>query len=175
MNHKVKTIVISFDGLGTPDWEIMLNKPAFKAFMKHAAYCSTVKTVYPSMTYAAHTSIATGLYPAHHGVVNNTRLQPLFLNHPELQNSPAIGDIYARMRANPKNFDPRNYLQCIIDTVTTGSISNTDVEKIVACMKDGVMEAIAPLLVQFGSYRKSELIQPVTLEQMADRYKKEGI
>ncbi len=83
MNHKVKTIVISFDGLGTPDWEIMLDKPAFKAFMKHAAYCSTVKTVYPSMTYAAHTSISTGLYPAHHGVVNNTRLQPLFLNHPD--------------------------------------------------------------------------------------------
>ena len=99
----------------------------------------------------------------------------LFLNHPELQNSPAIGDIYARMRANPKNFDPRNYLQCIIDTVTTGSIPNTDVEKIVACMKDGAMEAIAPLLVQFGSYRKSRLIQPITLEQMADRYRKEGI
>ena len=99
----------------------------------------------------------------------------LFLSHPELQSSPAIGDIFARMRANPKNFDPRNYLQCMIDTVITGSIPNADVEKIVACMKDGVMEAIAPLLVQFGSYRKSELIQPVTLEQMADRYKKEGI
>ena len=99
----------------------------------------------------------------------------LFLDHPELQASPAIGDIFARMRANPKNFDPRNYLQCMIDTVITGNIPNTDVEKIVACMKDGVMEAIAPLLVQFGSYRKSELIRPVTLEQMADRYKKEGI
>ena len=59
--------------------------------------------------------------------------------------------------------------------VTTGSIPNTDVEKIVACMKDGAMEAIAPLLVQFGSYRKSRLIQPITLEQMADRYRKEGI
>jgi fructose-bisphosphate aldolase class II len=79
------------------------------------------------------------------------------------------------MRANPKNFDPRNYLQSIMDTVISGSIPNADVAKIVACMKDGVMEAIAPLLVQFGSYRKSELIQPVTLEQMADRYKKEGI
>ena len=39
-------------------------------------------------------------------------------------------------------------------------------------MKDGVIESIAPLLVQFGSYRKSHLIQPCTLEQMADRYKK---
>ena len=42
-------------------------------------------------------------------------------------------------------------------------------------MKDGVTESIAPLLVQFGSYRKSNLIEPVTCEQMADRYKKEGI
>ena len=37
------------------------------------------------------------------------------------------------------------------------------------------MEAIAPLLVQFGSYRKSHLIELVTCEQMADRYRKEGI
>ena len=47
--------------------------------------------------------------------------------------------------------------------------------RIVACMEDGVMESIAPLLVQFGSYRKSHLIRPVMLEQMADKYKKEGI
>ena len=99
----------------------------------------------------------------------------LFLDHPELQQSAAIGDIFARMRANPKNFDPRNYLQSIMDTVVHGTIPNADVEKIVACMKDGVMESIAPLLVQFGSYRKSHLIRPVTLEQMADRYRKEGI
>ena len=45
--------------------------------------------------------------------------------------------------------------------------------KVVQCMKDGVIESIAPLLVQFGSYRKSQLIEPVTLEMMADRYKKE--
>ena len=79
------------------------------------------------------------------------------------------------MTAAPGNFDPRNYLQCMIDTVITGDIPNEDVGRIVACMKDGVMESIAPLLVQFGSYRKSHLIQPVTLEEMADRYKKEGI
>ena len=59
--------------------------------------------------------------------------------------------------------------------VITGDIPNEDVGRIVACMKDGVMESIAPLLVQFGSYRKSHLIRPVTLEQMADKYKKEGI
>ena len=99
----------------------------------------------------------------------------MFLNDPELQKSPSIGKIFEEMRANPKNFDPRNYLGSIIDTVLYGVIPDADVEKVVDCMKDGVIESIAPLLVQFGSYRKSHLIEPVTLEQMADRYKKEGI
>ncbi|MBQ6341844.1 MAG: class II fructose-bisphosphate aldolase [Anaerolineaceae bacterium] len=102
-------------------------------------------------------------------------LLELFTNHQELQKSPSIGKVYEAMRANPKNFDPRNYLQSIIETVITGVIPDADVEKVVNCMKDGVMESIAPLLVLFGSYRKSYLIQPVTLEEMADRYKKEGI
>lgn len=99
----------------------------------------------------------------------------MFLDDPELQTSPSIGKIYEAMRANPKNFDPRGYLNSIIDTVITGVVLDADVEKVVDCMKDGVIESIAPLLVQFGSYRKSHLIQPVTLEEMADRYKKAGI
>ena len=102
-------------------------------------------------------------------------IMKLFLDHPDLRESASIGDIFARMTANPKNFDPRNYLQSMMDTVVTGAIPDGDVEKIVTCMKDGVMESIAPLLVQFGSYRKSHLIRPVTLGQMADWYKREGI
>ena len=39
----------------------------------------------------------------------------------------------------------------------------------------GALKAIAPLLVQFGSFRKSQYVELVTCEQMADRYKKEGI
>ena len=102
-------------------------------------------------------------------------IMKLFLDHPELQRSPSIGAIWQTMSAKPKNFDPRNYLQSIMDTVITGVIPDADVQKIMDCMKDGVMESIAPLLVQFGSYRRSHLIEPVTLEQMADRYRKEGI
>ena len=99
----------------------------------------------------------------------------LFLDNPELQRSPSIGRVYEDMRANPKNFDPRNYLNAVIDTVIYGHIPDADVERVIDCMKDGVMESIAPLLVLFGSYRKSHLIQPVSLEEMADRYKKAGI
>ncbi len=102
-------------------------------------------------------------------------LMEMFLREPALQESPSIGDIWKRMTANPKNFDPRNYLQSIMDTVITGAIPDGDVKKVVDCMKDGVMESVAPLLVQFGSYRRSGIVECVTLDEMADRYKKEGI
>ena len=53
MNHKHKTIVISFDGLGTADWKTIERLPAFARFLKEAAYCKQVETVYPSLTYPA--------------------------------------------------------------------------------------------------------------------------
>ena len=102
-------------------------------------------------------------------------IMELFRDHPELKESPSIGQVYQDMAANPKNFDPRNYTASIMDAILYGKIADEDVAKVVECMKDGVTESIAPLLVQFGSYRKSNLIEPVTCEQMADRYKKEGI
>ncbi len=102
-------------------------------------------------------------------------IMELFRDHPELKDSPSIGQVYRDMVANPKNFDPRNYTASIMDAILYGKIADEDVAKVVECMKDGVTESIAPLLVQFGSYRKSNLIEPVTCEQMADRYKKEGI
>lgn len=102
-------------------------------------------------------------------------IMELFRDHPELKESPSVGQVYRDMVANPKNFDPRNYTASIMDAILYGKIADEDVAKVVQCMKDGVTESIAPLLVQFGSYRKSNLIEPVTCEQMADRYKKEGI
>ena len=83
--------------------------------------------------------------------------------------------VYKDLKKNPKNFDPRNYVASIMDTITLGVVPDAHVQKVVDCMKDGVTESIAPLLVQFGSYRKSHLIEVVTCEQMAERYKKAGI
>ena len=54
-----------------------------------------------------------------------------------------------------------------MDTITLGVVPDADVAKVVQCMKDRVTESIAPLLVQFGSYHKSHLIEVVTCEQMA--------
>ena len=102
-------------------------------------------------------------------------LLELFEKNPELRESASIGQLYKDLKKNPKNFDPRNYVASIMDTITLGVVPDAHVQKVVDCMKDGVTESIAPLLVQFGSYRKSHLIEVVTCEQMAERYKKAGI
>ena len=100
-------------------------------------------------------------------------LMELFRREPSLKTSSSVGALYEAMVSQPANVDPRNYVASIMDTILYGTIPDADVGKVVQCMKDGVTESIAPLLVQFGSYRKSQLIEPVTLEMMADRYKKE--
>ena len=73
-----RILIVSFDAVGTADLEYLQTLPNFKRFMAHAAYSNRVETVYPSLTYPAHTSIVTGLTPAHHGVVNNLLLQPQY-------------------------------------------------------------------------------------------------
>ena len=100
-------------------------------------------------------------------------LMEMFRREPALKTSSSVGALYEAMVSQPANVDPRNYVASIMDTILYGTIPDADVGKVVQCMKDGVIESIAPLLVQFGSYRKSQLIEPVTLERMADRYKKE--
>ena len=74
-------------------------------------------------------------------------LLELFENEPELRESASIGRLYKDLKKNPKNFDPRNYVASIMDTITLGTVPDAHVQKVVDCMKDGVTESIAPLLV----------------------------
>lgn len=69
-------MVISFDAVGRSDLAFLRTLPNFKSFFEGAAFCPHVNSVYPSLTYPAHTSIVTGKMPKNHGVVNNTKLQP---------------------------------------------------------------------------------------------------
>lgn len=68
--------MISLDALGSLDFETVRQLPNFRKYLKYAAFSSQVQSIYPSLTYPAHTTIVTGRTPAHHGVVNNTLLQP---------------------------------------------------------------------------------------------------
>lgn len=69
-------IVVSFDGLSSTDLKIVSKLPNFKAFIEEASCCKKVSSIYPSVTYPAHATIVTGQYPKHHGIINNTLLQP---------------------------------------------------------------------------------------------------
>lgn len=73
---KSKMYIISFDGLSKVDMNYLKEKPNFKKFLKDASFCFNVKSIYPSITYPAHTSISTGNFPNKHGIVNNTKIQP---------------------------------------------------------------------------------------------------
>lgn len=97
----------------------------------------------------------------------------LFAEHPELRTSPYIGQVYADLTAQPKNFDPRNYTASVMQMIQYGSEPHPDLVRLNDCLRLGVQQACAPLLVQFGSCRKAHLVEMVTLEQMAERYKKE--
>lgn len=74
--RKRRMLILSLDAVGSRDIEKAKDLPGFARFFEGAAGCMAVDSVYPSITYPAHTTIVTGRYPCHHGVVNNTKIQP---------------------------------------------------------------------------------------------------
>jgi len=99
----------------------------------------------------------------------------LFRDNPYLKESPSIGPVYELLRKNPQAFDPRTFLPPVMHTVMTGEVPDADVRLLMDKMEAGVKEAVGSLIIQFESYGKAALIENVSLEQMAERYKKEGI
>lgn len=102
-------------------------------------------------------------------------LRVLFRDRPALRESASVGRMWALLNAHPEAFDPRVFLPPIMDTVMYGGIPDEDVAAVVECLERGVKEAVGTLVVQFGSYGKAPLVEQVSLEQMAERYQKEGI
>lgn len=75
MKRPEYVIVLSLDAVGSRDFAYLSELPNMKEILKKASYSTEVSSVYPSITYPAHTSIVTGHYPKEHGIVNNTKLQ----------------------------------------------------------------------------------------------------
>lgn len=73
---KQRLYIISLDAFGASDLEYARTLPNFRYLLNRSALVEEVETVYPSLTYMCHTSIATGMYPHKHGVFHNTKLQP---------------------------------------------------------------------------------------------------
>lgn len=72
-----KLLVISIDAMGAKDLEGDLSHlPTLQNIQKMGSHIKNIKGVYPSVTYPAHSTIVTGVYPFRHGIINNTMLQP---------------------------------------------------------------------------------------------------
>ena len=99
-------------------------------------------------------------------------MKELFAKYPEKRNSSSIGPIYEILEAKKEQFDPRVFLPPIMNTVMYGVVPDDDVAAIVECIEKGVKEVVGTLIVQFGSYGKAPLVEQVSLDEMAERYKK---
>lgn len=102
-------------------------------------------------------------------------MKELFAKDAALRNSASVGAIYELLEKNKAAFDPRVFLPPIMDTVMYGNVPDDDVARICKCVEDGVKEVVGTLIVKFGSYGKAPKVEIVTLDQMAERYKKAGI
>ncbi len=102
-------------------------------------------------------------------------MRELFAKRPELQESPSIGGVYQLLKEHPENPDPRVFLPAVYDTVMYGVVEDDDRAALVEVIEAGVKEAVATLIVEFGSYGHAPDTELVTLEEMAERYEKAGI
>ena len=73
---KQKLFIMSMDAMVREDVAYMMTKPNFARIMAKRAEVDKVCTVYPSMTYPAHTAIITGCRPGKNGVYLNSRIKP---------------------------------------------------------------------------------------------------
>ena len=62
-----------------------------------------------------------------------------------------------------------------MDTVMYGNVPDEDVGCIVDCIERGVREVVGTLIVEFDSVGKAPLIENVSLDEMAERYRRKGI
>jgi predicted AlkP superfamily pyrophosphatase or phosphodiesterase len=77
-------VVVSIDGLLpeaylAPD-ERGLKVPTLRRFVAEGAHSRGALSVFPSVTYPAHTTIATGVRPARHGIFSNVVFDPMGQN-----------------------------------------------------------------------------------------------
>lgn len=98
-------------------------------------------------------------------------MKEYFMKNPSKQNSGSVGAVYRLLEEKKDQFDPRAFLPPVMDTVMYGTIPDSDVAELMEAVEKGVKEAIGTLVVEFGSYGKSSLVEQVTLEEMSERYK----
>ena len=64
-------VVVSFDAMVTEDLDLLKDGPVFSRLLAEGSRVNRIRTIYPSLTYPAHTSMLTGARCGRHGIVNN--------------------------------------------------------------------------------------------------------
>ena len=100
-------------------------------------------------------------------------LRELFLQQPELQKHPVLGQVYALMEKNPAEVDPRVFFSPVMQAILTGEAGSSEEQLFMEAVELGVKEITGSLLVEFGSSGMADAVSVCSLEKMADRYKKE--
>lgn len=70
-----KIVLVSLDAMFDRDWSHYDGR-WMGEWLKKAAVCKRVKTVFPALTYPAHTTLITGCDPIQHGIGQNQPFQP---------------------------------------------------------------------------------------------------
>ena len=98
-------------------------------------------------------------------------MKELFAANPHLQKSLSIGGVYRLLESQKAAFDPRVFFPPVMDAVATGNMADDDVRLLMQSVEKGVKEAVGTLIVQFGSYGKSGLVDAARLEDMKAFYR----
>ena len=71
-----KVVMVSLDALYEGDLSFYNESTFIGRFLRGAAVCTRVKTIFPALTYPAHVTLMTGELPARHGIGHNKPFQP---------------------------------------------------------------------------------------------------
>lgn len=71
-----RLVVVSVDALSVDNWSQVESLPTFRSLMERGAYSKELGSVFPTLTYAVHATMVTGMFPENHGVLHNHPLQP---------------------------------------------------------------------------------------------------
>ncbi len=88
--HPLPLLLISIDGYRHDYIERGLS-PTLAMLAKNGVQAASMQPSFPSLTFPNHYTIVTGLRPDHHGIVNNTMVDPQ-LGKFSLNNREAVGD-----------------------------------------------------------------------------------
>ena len=77
-----KMIVLSADALVHEDMAAMKQLPNFQKYLTGGACIERVKSIYPTITYPCHTTMATGCWPDRHGIPGNLKSPYKYITPP---------------------------------------------------------------------------------------------